>query len=480
MTAALSTDREESDVAEHVLRAREAQSIARKFTQEEVDDVVRAVGWACYQYEHARRLAAQSIRETGMGNEPDRINKIRRKALMMMRDLAAAKSVGVVEFNEATGITKLAKPVGVVSALCPSTHPATDLMAKAMMVLKGRNAMVASVSPGAIETSEMATGYIRAELERIGAPADLLQILHRPSKVGAAELMASCDVIAVTGSANNVRAASTSGAPVYAGGAGNVPIVIEPSAELTRVAADIARSKTFDFGTACSSESELVIHQSIYAEMIEKLVEQGGVLLSPADATKLADALWPSGRINPKLVGRSAEVLASEAGITVAQGGARFFIVEEQGIGPDYRFSGEKLSVVLAAYRYSDFEEAVSLVRQVLAHQGTGHSCGIHTEDLEHAQQLAESADVARVIVNQGQGPAEAGSFTNGLPATMILGCGTWAGNNLSGNVTFEHFLNYTHLAEPLPERIPTEDELWGEYLRRHPKTNRVPEASHL
>jgi len=469
MTTALNIEREASDVAEHVSRARAAQSIARKFTQREVDDVVRAVGWACYRHEHAQRLAEQSIRETGMGNEPDRINKVRRKALMMMRDLADAPSVGVVSFNEATGITKLAKPVGVVAALCPSTHPATDLMAKAMMVLKGRNAMVASVSPGAIETSEMACGYIRAELERIGAPADLLQILHHPSKAGAVELMASCDVIAVTGSANNVRAASVSGPPVYAGGAGNVPIVIEPSTELTRVAADIARGKTFDFGTACSSESELVIHHSIYAEMLEKLVLQGGLVLSPADATRLADALWPSGRINPKLVGRSAEVIAREAGITLPPEGARFFIVEERGVGPDYRFSGEKLSVVLAAYRYSQFDQAMSTVREILAHQGTGHSCGIHTADLEHARQLAECADVARVIVNQAQGPAEAGSFTNGLPATMILGCGTWAGNSTSGNVTYEHFLNYTHMAEPLPERIPTKDELWGDYLRRYP-----------
>ena len=470
MTAAIKTEHTTPVVAEHISRARAAQSIARRFTQREVDDVVRAVGWACYEYEHAQRLAQQSIRETGMGNEPDRINKIRRKALMMMRDLADAPSVGVVEWNEATGITKIAKPVGVVAALCPSTHPATDLMAKAMMVLKGRNAMIASVSPGAIETSEMACAYIRAELQRIGAPADLLQILQRPSKDAAAELMAACDVVAVTGSANNVRAASVSGAPVYAGGAGNVPIVIEPDVDLERVAADICRSKTFDFGTACSSESELVIHQSIYAEMIEELVAKGGMVLNASDAAMLAQALWPSGRINPKLVGRSAAVIANQAGITLPNQDTRFFIVEEQGIGPDHPFSGEKLSVVLAAYRYSDFDDAISTVTKILSHQGAGHSCGIHTGDVEHARHLAERADVARVIVNQAQGPAEAGSFTNGLPATMILGCGTWAGNTVSGNVTYEHFLNYTNLAEPLPECVPTEDHLWGDYLQRFPR----------
>jgi len=455
-------------VAEAVGRARKAQAIARTFTQREVDDVVRAVSWACYQDEHARTLAELSVRETGMGNEPDRVLKVRRKALMMMRDLAHAPSVGVIGSDRKTGLTEIAKPVGVVAALCPSTHPATDLMAKAMMVLKGRNAMVASPSPGAIETSELACTFIRHEIERIGAPADLIQIIHRPSKAAAVELMRRCDAIAVTGSASNVRAASISGAPVYAGGAGNVPVVIEPSADLAKAAADIALSKTFDYATACSSESALVIQETVYDEMVAQLVQQGGAVLSPVDRAKLAETMWPSGRLNPKIVGRAADIVAQTAGIMLPEGGARFFIVEEGGIGPGFEFSGEKITVTLAVYRYADFDDAVSTVQKILAHQGAGHSCGIHTSDLNHALQLAERADVARVIVNQPQGPAEAGSFTNGLPATMILGCGTWQGNSVSGNITYEHFLNRTYLAQPLPERVPTENELWGEYLRTH------------
>lgn len=468
MMTTLKPELQIDEVAETVTRARRAQAVARSFTQREVDDVVRAVSWACYQDEHARSLAALSVRETGMGNEPDRIMKVRRKALMMMRDLADAPSVGVISSDPSTGLTQIAKPVGVVAALCPSTHPATDLMAKAMMVLKGRNAMVASPSPGAIETSELACGFIREEIERVGAPADLLQIIHRPSKAAAVELMDSCDVVAVTGSAGNVRAASISGKPTYVGGAGNVPIVIEPSADLAKAAADIARSKTFDYATACSSESELVIHESVYDEMLAQLVAQGGVVLSPTDRDKLATSLWPSGRLNPTMVGRSADTLADAAGISLPDDSARFFIVEENGIGPGHEFSGEKMSVALAAYRYRDFDHAVATVKEILAHQGTGHSCGIHTADLDHAMHLAERADVARVIVNQPQGPAEAGSFTNGLPATMILGCGTWAGNSVSGNITYKHFLNHTYLAEPLPERVPTEDELWGDYLRTY------------
>jgi len=202
--------------------------------------------------------------------------------------------------------------------------------------------------------------------------------------------------------------------------------------------------------------------------MVAQLVQQGGVVLPPADRAKLAATMWPSGRLNPKVVGRAADTVAQEAGIVLPEGDTRFFIVEEDGIGPGFEFSGEKITVVLAAYRYTDFGDAISIVQKILAYQGAGHSCGIHTSDLDHALQLAERVDVARVIVNQPQGPAEAGSFTNGLPATMILGCGTWQGNSVSGNITYEHFLNRTHLAQPLSERIPTETELWGKYLSVH------------
>lgn len=456
-----------AQVTEALARARAAQTVARSFSQQEVDDVVRAVGWACFHDPHAQQLAALSVRETGMGNEPDRVRKVQRKALMMMRDLADAPSVGIISSDPASGLTTLAKPVGVVAALCPSTHPATDLMAKAMMVLKGRNAMVASPSPGAIRTSTLASELIRSELERIGAPADLLQILPHPSKAAAANLMASSDSITITGSARNVRAASTSGAPVYAGGAGNVPIIVEDSADLARAGADIARSKTFDYSTACSSESILIIQDSVYHRMLEELGAQGGVLLDASGRAALASAMWSQGRLNPAMVGRSPQVLAEAAGLPRQPDSTRFFMVEEEGIGPDHPFSGEKMSVVLAVFRYGEFGEAISMAREVLAHQGTGHSCGIHTGDLDHARELAEHADVARVIVNQPQGTAEAGSFTNALPATMILGCGTWAGNTVSGNVTYRHFLNYTRLAEPLPERVPTHEQLWGDYLRR-------------
>lgn len=470
MVSTLETQVDTGQVSEVVARAREAQVVARLFTQREVDDVVRAVGWACYQEEHVGELASLSVRETGIGNEPDRVKKIRRKALMMMRDLADAPSVGVIRMDRANGLTEIAKPVGVVAALCPSTHPATDLMAKAMMVLKGRNAMVASPSPGAIETSELTCRLIREELERVGAPADLVQFIHRPSKTAAVDLMQICDMVAVTGSARNVRAAYASGTPTVAGGAGNVPIVVEPSADLAKAAADICRSKTFDHGTACSSESELLIHESVYDEMLAYIDAEGGMLLSPSDKAKLAAAHWPEGRFNSKLVGRSAMTIAQEVGIELPGNRTCFFVVAENGIGPAFPFSGEKLSVTLAAYHYRDFDHAVALVREILAYQGAGHSCGIHTADLEHALWLAESADVARVIVNQPQGTAEAGSFTNGLPATMILGCGTWGGNNVSGNVTYEHFLNRTTLAEPLPERVPSEEALWGEYLRTYHK----------
>lgn len=457
-------------IDELVARARAAQRSLRGAGQERVDEIATAVGWACYPEDRATRLAEIEFADTGFGNVPDKVRKLRKRIAGTQRDQKGAVSVGVWERSAERGVTELAKPVGVVAALCPSTHPAADLVVKAMMAIKGANALIACPSPKGARASALVRQFVYGEFDRIGAPRDLLQVVDEPTRAAAVKLMSACDLTAVTGSAKNVRAAYRSGRPALAGGAGNVPVIVDATADLPAAAEMIRQSKLFDYSTACSSESCLLIEASVYGQMLDALSAAGGILLSEADKRRLQAAVWPGGQRNPDLIAKSARQIAAAAGIGVPDT-AGFLMVEEDRTGPGAPFSGEKLAPILAVYRWAGFDEAIAMAERILAYQGRGHSCGVHTSEDEHVRILAQRLDVARVIVNQAQGLAEGGSFSNGLDFTMILGCGTWAGTSTRGNVTYRDFLNVTTVSQPIPERVPTDDELWGDYLNGDPGT---------
>jgi sulfoacetaldehyde dehydrogenase len=271
----------------------------------------------------------------------------------------------------------------------------------------------------------------------------------------------------VTGSQDNVRRAYASGTPAIGVGAGNVPVIVDASAELDRAAELIAASKTFDNATSCSSENSLVILDAIYDRAIEALRRAGGYMADAARKAVIQDRLWPDGKLSRTLIARDAAVLARAFGMDAAEG-CRFIMVEEQGVGPGFPFSGEKLSLVLTIYRAADFDAAVRRVREILAWQGAGHSCGIHTRDPAHSRRLAEELDVVRVLVNQAHTFGNGGSFDNGLNFTLSMGCGTWGRNSISENLNYKHFLNITHLVTTIPPDEPSEEELFGAYLARY------------
>lgn len=454
-------------IREYISRARDAQRTARAWDQATVDDVVAAVGWAGFQEQNARALAERAVTDTGMGRVDDKIAKIRRKTMGTMADLRGATSVGVVSDDPATGITEYAKPVGVVAALIPSTNPEATPINKAMMILKGRNAVILSPSPGGAGTCALAVEMMHAELTKLGAPLDLVQFLPSPSKELSYELMRQCDMAVVTGSQRNVRAAYRSGKPAIGVGRGNAVVVIEPDADLADAAAKIKASKVFDHATSCSSENALVVHESVYDAMISELTSIGGYRLTAHEAAVLQSVMWVDGALSRDIIAQAPRVIAERAGLGEAAREAEFFLVEQDDAGPAHPFSGEKLSVVLAVYRYEAFDEAVARVEQILAYQGLGHSCGIHTTDDAKARRLAEEIDVARVLVNQAHSVGNGGSFDNGLDFTLTMGAGTWAGNSISENLSYRHFLNRTRLARVIPAEIPTEEELWGGYWRR-------------
>ncbi|WP_028921789.1 acylating sulfoacetaldehyde dehydrogenase [Pseudonocardia acaciae] len=450
-------------VAALVARARAAQAVFEGYDQRRVDDVVAGVAWAIYQPDRAKELAELAVRDTGLGRVADKVAKNQRKTMGTLRDLTGAKSVGVISEDPATGITEYAKPVGVVAAVCPSTNPAATPANKTMMALKGRNAVILSPSPKGESTCRLLVEHIHAELDKVGAPRDLVQYVEGASKELTHELMRQADLVVVTGSQRNVRQAYRSGTPAIGVGAGNAPVIIDADADVADAAEKIRRSKTFDYATSCSSENSVHIHADVYRQALNALREQGGYLLTGEEKQRLRAVMWPDGKLSSAVTAQPPDKIAALAGLDAP--GAEFFMVEEDGVGPDHPFSGEKLSVVLTVYRFTDLEQALSRIQLLLDHQGAGHSCGIHTRTEEHARLVASRLKVARVLVNQAHCFGTGGSFDNGLGFTLTMGAGTWAGNSISDNLSYRHFLNITRLARVIEPRVPTEEQLWGHYF---------------
>jgi sulfoacetaldehyde dehydrogenase len=457
-------------VAALMQRARAAQQVFDGYNQEQVDEVVTAVGWAIVKPEHNELLATLAVADTGLGNVADKITKNRRKTMGLLRDLRGAPSVGVIAEHPELGLTEIARPVGVVAAVTPSTNPAATPANKIINALKGRNAVILSPSPKGYSTSDKLLQFIHAELDRVGAPRDLVQQLPQPvSKEASAELMRQADLVVVTGSQNNVRAAYTSGTPAVGVGAGNVAVIVDESADLADAARKIMQSKTFDNATSCSSENSVVIVDAVYEPMLGELARAGGVMLSAGEKQVLGEAMWPGGKLTTELIAKGAPEICARVGLNrPGMDRCKFLMVEEDGVGREHLYSGEKLSPVLAVYRARDFDHAAEIVRAIYGYQGAGHSMGIHTRHDDRARWLGLNMPVCRVIVNQAHCFATGGNFDNGLPFSLSMGCGTWGGNSTSDNVNYRHYLNITRIARTIPPREPTEDELFGAYRKQH------------
>ncbi|HSJ97774.1 MAG TPA: aldehyde dehydrogenase family protein, partial [Myxococcota bacterium] len=434
-----------------------------------IDELVAAAAWAILEPGRNRALAELAVRDTGIGDVEDKVLKNHRKTLGLLRDLHGSKTVGVVSEDAATGITEIARPVGVVCAITPSTNPAATPANKIINSLKARNAVIVAPSPKGASTCAKLVEFVHAELDRIGAPRDLVQMLTPPiSKDSTAELMRRCDLVVATGSQANVRAAYASGTPAFGVGAGNVAAIVDETAQLAAAAARIVQSKTFDNATSCSSENSVVLVEAIADAMLEALGREGCVRVGAADRERLAAAMWPAGKLSAEVIGQSVAAIAARAGLEdAAARTARVLLVEESGIGPDHPFSGEKLSPVLTVYRARDYEDAKDIVRRIYAFQGAGHSVSLHSAVEARALDLGLTLPVARVIVNQVHCVANGGSFSNGLPVSLSMGCGTWGRNNFSDNLNVRQYLNVTRIARPLPERVPPLEDLLGAYWER-------------
>ncbi|WP_299350835.1 aldehyde dehydrogenase family protein [uncultured Shimia sp.] len=448
-----------------MVRAKAAQeAFERDATQERFDRAAEAAAWAIMEPSRNRTLAELAVETTGLGNVPDKITKNHRKTLGLMRDIKGVQTCGVLSDDPATGITEIARPVGVVGAVVPSTNPAATPANNIINALKCGNSVVVAPSPKGVASCERLFAYIHAEFDKIGLDHDLVQMIPAPgSKAKTQAMMELADRVICTGSQNNVHRAQTCGTPAVAVGAGNVTTIVDETADLAAAAAKITASKTFDNATSCSSENSMIVVDAVYDDFIAALAKEGGARVT--DEAAIVAALWPDGHLNRSVIAQDADKMIAALGLSgQVPDDTKFLAVETAGIGPDHPLSGEKLSRVAALYRATDYENARDIAARILDYQGAGHSLGIHTALDGRAVELGRAMPTCRVIVNQAHTFATGGSFTNGMPFSLSMGCGSWGGNSIDDNLHWKHFIQSTKIVREIPPNEPAVDDIFADY----------------
>ena len=455
------------EIGQMYAKARKAFEEVEFWPQERVDEMVAALGWEWQKPETAVALARLAVDESGIGVYEDKVAKIQNKTRGTMRDSIGQKTCGLVSEDKALGLKIFAKPMGVIANVVPCTNPESTICCLGLSALKCRNAMIVSPHPRTQGSSYLTVEHGRKALEKIGAPVDLLQCIKETSREKTRQLMANCDFAVATGGAALVKVVYESGKPCHTVGAGNVVSIVDETADLTAAAAKIVKSKTANNSASCSSENAVAIEASVYDDMVDALKAEGGYMCTTDEREKLREYMWPDGEtLNRDIVAKPVQYIAENAGIAIPET-TRFLMVEGAKAGPEDRFSGEKISLVLTLWKWTDFSEMVERMKQMHKFSGEGHSASIHSENADRKIELALKANVGRVNCNMPHAAANSGSWFNGQPTTDSLGCGTWAGNMTSENINWKHFLNYTWLSEPIPEHIPTDEELFGDYLKK-------------
>ena len=457
-------------VEQLVAQARVAQEQFAKSSQECIDELVLGLAWAIMEPETNRALSEQAVAETGLGRLDDKITKNYRKTLRLLRDLKGAKTVGVVKEIPELGLTEIARPVGVVGAVTPSTNPGATPLNKTLNSIKAGNAVILAPSPKGDAVCGKVVELLQNVLKKMGHSPDLIQKLPSPvSKQATQELMQWVDMVVVTGSQNNVRSAYRSGTPAIGVGAGNVASLIDETADLEMAAKKIMASKTFDNATSCSSENSVVLVDEVFEKAMNALKAEGAYLLNEDEKVRLQEKMWVQGRLSADVTAKSAEVISDLIGLDFPKTEPpRVLMVQETGVGKEFPFSGEKLCPVLTVYRVADFDSACEQINAIYDFQGKGHSISLHSTNDERAYQMGLSMPACRIIVNQAHCFATGGSFDNGMPFSLSMGCGSWGGNSISDNLNYKHYLNTVKIVRPIALKEPSTEEIFGEYWEKH------------
>lgn len=431
--------------------AKAAQAELAKMSQEQIDTIVKVVAKACY--DERVRLAKMAAEETGFGKWEDKVLKNALASQTLLEYIKDMKTVGVLSDDKVNKVMEVAVPVGVVAGLIPSTNPTSTVMYKALISLKAGNAIVFSPHPNALKAIEATVEVIQKAAKSAGCPDGAVGVIHNVSLQATQELMKNNDtnLILATGGSAMVKAAYSSGTPAIGVGPGNGPAFIEKSADIPTAVRHIIESKTFDNGVICASEQSVIVEEVSKAAIIAEFKKQGAYFLNEADAEKLGKfIILPSGAMNPKMVGKTPQVIGQMAGIEVPSD-AKVLIAETTGVGKHAPYSMEKLAPILGFYTVKTWEEACELSMKILHHEGVGHTMAIHSQDESVIREFALKKPVSRLLVNTPAALGGVGVTTALFPA-FTLGCGAVGGSATSDNVSPENLFNRRRIAYGIHE----------------------------
>lgn len=397
--------------------------------------------------ENAVCLAKMAVEETGFGKVEDKTYKNHMASTIVYNAIKNMKTIGVIREDVDEKVIDIAEPVGLIMGIVPSTNPTSTAIFKSIIAIKSRNAIVFSPHPAALKCTMKAVSLMNEAAVAAGAPANIISCICTPTIEATNELMKCKEVamIIATGGPGMVKAAYSSGKPALGVGAGNSPAYIERTANVEQAVRNIIASKTFDYGTICASEQSIIVEECNHDQVVAEFKKQGGYFMTTVETEKVCALLFKNGghSMSAKFVGRSPQVIATAAGISIPDG-TKVLIGEQQGVGDAYPLSYEKLTSVLAFYTARDWQEACDLSIKLLQN-GIGHTMSIHTEDRDMVMKFAKKP-ASRILVNTGGSQGGTGAST-GLIPSFTLGCGTWGGSSVSENVSPMHLINIKRVA---------------------------------
>ena len=434
-----------------VEKVKEAQRIYETFTQEQVDKIFKAASTAANK---ARiPLAKMTVEETGMGIVEDKIIKNHFASEYIYNKHKFAKTCGIISEDKTNGIKVVAEPLGILAGIIPTTNPTSTAIFKSLIALKTRNAIIFSPHPRAKKSTIEAAKIVLDAAIKAGAPENIIGWIDTPSMELSNALLKHPDIdcILATGGPGMVKAAYSSGTPALGVGPGNVPAIIDETADIKMAVSSILMSKTFDNGMICASEQSVIVVKDVYDEVKREFEYRGAYFLNKKEADKLEKIiLTEQGTVNPKIVGQKAVTIAEMADIKVPEK-TKVLIGERKDFSEADAFAHEKLSPILAMYQVEDFNQTVELARKLVLLGGAGHSAALYTDERskDRIDYFSEEIPTCRLLINSPSSQGGIGDLYNfKLEPSLTLGCGSWGGNAISGNVGVEHLLNYKTVAE--------------------------------
>ena len=427
---------------------RAAQAEFATFSQEQVDKIFYEAAMAANKQRIP--LAKMAVGETGMGVMEDKVIKNHYAAEYIYNKYKDMKTCGVIEDDPAMGFKKVAEPMGIVAAVIPTTNPTSTAIFKCLLALKTRNAILISPHPRAKKCTAEAARIVRDAAEAAGAPKGIIDWIDVPSLELTNELMHDADIILATGGPGMVSAAYSSGKPALGVGPGNTPVIIDSTADVKLAVNSIIHSKTFDNGMICASEQSVTVLADVYDAVKAEFAARGCYFLKGDELDRVRKTVIINGSVNAKIVGQSAHTIAQIAGVEVPKS-TKILIGEVESVDPSEEMAHEKLSPVLGMYKAKTFDEAIAKAERLVADGGYGHTSSLYVNvnEKEKIQKHYEAMKTCRILINTPSSQGGIGDLYNfKMAPSLTLGCGSWGGNSVSGNVGLQHLLNIKTVAE--------------------------------